>query len=1229
MKTNLRYVFTITIFFLSFYFVHGQQYWNKITSNEQAANTTLRQLEQEGFSVMSLNEEGFRNRLKQAPKRDRNSNAEELLISLPDEHGNLILFTVYEAPVLATGLSKLYPEIKSYIGFGKKRKVRVRFSVSPQGVQHMMTFLDGHTVFMEKLRKDRSEYIIYARDSRTTLKGTNCSTEVAKLSKINFSALRDNNDQTLRVYELAVSTTGEYTAFHGGTVQGALSAINATVTRVNEVYEIDLGISLVVVNETSNVIFLDPETDPYESSGLNSTVQTVLSNQVGEENYDIGHLFHQASDNGNAGCIGCVCIDGRKGSAFSATTEPTGDVFDIDYVSHEIGHQFGANHTWSFESEGFGVNHEPGSGTTIMGYAGITGSNNVQLNSDPYFHYSSIDQITDYIATTTCDEEITLNNNPPVATAGSDYIIPKGTAFVLEGSATDPDLSDPTSEDILTYTWEQIDDGVITNSNFGPSNTLGANFRSIPPSTDPVRFFPRLERIIGGNLTQINPSLNDAWETVSEVGRTFNFALTVRDNVSGAGQTNSDLIEITVEEDSGPFVVTSQTDAVTWKSGEVETISWDVARTNSAPINTFEVDILMSLDGGITFPVILVQNTENDGSHKFVVPGGIDTTNGRLMIRASDNIFLAVNSGIITVEGSEFVMNFPFVEALICQPDDLAVSFEYNTFSGFNEQTNFSASGLPAGLSVDFTPTSAAVDATMVEMLISGSSNVTPGAYPFTVSGTAPSITQSITFNLIVSADTLNEVISQSPSDGATDVFFADSLIWQSDPLAASYEIEIATDQAFNNIIESASLITSSYVPSQLNSITTYFWRVKSINSCGESNFGTPFSFTTAEINCKIFPSGDVPVTISDTGTPTVVASVFVPDDLPITDINITLDITHEFISNLRITLVSPTGTEVVLFAFDCNDSENLQVTYDDDGVTPVCGSDPALTGTLEPLQSLDAFNDESSRGNWVLIVEDTFDFDGGAINTFDLEVCAGGIFLPDADGDGVLDANDNCPNVENTNQLDTDSDGDGDACDDDDDADGILDINDNCPLIANVDQADNDGDGIGDPCDEDDDNDGVLDVNDNCPITANPDQLDNDLDGIGDICDEDDDNDGIIDTQDNCPFSFNPDQRDIDNDGEGDVCDEDILVSEAITPNGDGINDTWNIVNIDLYPDAIVSVYNRSGNEVFKAVGYTNNWNGTYDDRSERLPAGPYYYQIDLAGDGSIDFNGWIYITY
>ena len=147
---------------------------------------------------------------------------------------------------------------------------------------------------------------------------------------------------------------------------------------------------------------------------------------------------------------------------------------------------------------------------------------------------------------------------------------------------------------------------------------------------------------------------------------------------------------------------------------------------------------------------------------------------------------------------------------------------------------------------------------------------------------------------------------------------------------------------------------------------------------------------------------------------------------------------------------------------------------------------------------------------------------------------------IQDNDGDGIANQNDNCSNVANLNQLDTDEDGIGDVCDDDDDNDGVLDADDNCPLVANPDQADENNNGIGDACDFDFDEDGVLDSEDNCIHTANPDQLDTDEDGIGDVCDDDDDDDGVLDVTDNCPLVANADQSDIDNDGLGDLCDDD-----------------------------------------------------------------------------------------
>jgi gliding motility-associated-like protein len=175
----------------------------------------------------------------------------------------------------------------------------------------------------------------------------------------------------------------------------------------------------------------------------------------------------------------------------------------------------------------------------------------------------------------------------------------------------------------------------------------------------------------------------------------------------------------------------------------------------------------------------------------------------------------------------------------------------------------------------------------------------------------------------------------------------------------------------------------------------------------------------------------------------------------------------------------------------------------------------------------------------------------------------------------------------------------------------------------------DNDLDGTPDNCDPDDDNDGILDGNDNCPLLANANQLDTDSDGTGDVCDDDDDNDGVLDGYDNCPLTYNPDQNDRDNDGLGDECDTvEINVSQAITPNGDGINDTWIIYNIENHPNHIVRLYNRWGEEVMYARNYRNDWSCNHVNRTNALPSSSYYYQIDLDGDGTVEHDGWIYIT-
>jgi len=544
MKAKLHLVLSITIFFSWFYGFSQNGYWKSITASNKAAisNTQKQSL------VYEFENSGFKKALNNALINSSQ------MIYLPNFKGKLEAFLIKERAVFHPELSAKYPSIKSFVGWNLEHNKKARFSFSNNGLQVMLIdYIGGEKTFIERISRDRNQYEVFRDNIEKS--SYECKTEalVFEKDKLNKGLLVD--DQTLRTFRIAVSATGEYTNYHGGTVTDALAAINATLTRINEVYESDLGVTLELISNNEQIIYTDASTDPY-GDNLNAEIQNTLNSTIGASNYDVGHLFNKVDpglDNGNAGFIGSVCNDAQKGSAFSSAEIPEGNTFDLDYVAHELGHQFGANHTWSFESEGTGVQAEPASGTTIMGYAGIVDGNNVAPNGDDYFHYNSILQIADFLQTTSCSATSSLTNAPPVIVPLNDYLIPKGTAFVLTGDASDSDIND-----VLTYTWEQIDDGVVTTASFGPDNAIGANFRSLKPSINPVRYFPRLSRVLSGQLKQVTPNVNDAWETVSNIQRELNFALTVRDNAAGGGQTSSDIVKVEVVNNAGPFMITSQ-----------------------------------------------------------------------------------------------------------------------------------------------------------------------------------------------------------------------------------------------------------------------------------------------------------------------------------------------------------------------------------------------------------------------------------------------------------------------------------------------------------------------------------------------------------------------------------------------------------------------------------------------------------------------------------------------
>ena len=626
----------------SFAFSQSKSFWQK----ESPVNNLQVKSGKEKLpktQTYSLNIEGIKAELKKAPMRGEFSGNSNLILAFPNHLGVLENFKIMEAPVMHPDLMSKYPNIKSYAGQGiEDPTARIRFSVSPLGLQSMQLSANSEATFIEPYSNDLSQYTIYKRSDKTEdFNDFECEVKNAADKKISgMNGMRNADDAILRTYRLAVSATGEYTQYHGGTKALALAAINTTMTRVNGIYESDFNVNLILIANTDDVIYTSTSSDPYASttSGYNSALQSTLTSVIGESNYDIGHLFANLQNNGNAGCIGCVCVNNQKGSGWTSHTVPEGDNFDVDYVAHEMGHQFGGNHTFTFSNEGTGVQMEPGSGSTIMGYAGITGATDVQAHSDPYFHAVSIEQITDYIKSTSCQTNTNTGNAVPTANAGSNYTIPKGTPFVLTGAGTDAN-----SGDVLTYCWEQFNTGTSSTTNPSVNATSGPAFRSYNPSTNSKRYFPRLSTVKTGATSW-------QWEAVPNVARTFSFRLTVRDNVVGGGNNNSDDVAITVNGTAGPFIVNVPNTNVTWNAGTTQTVTWNVAGTTGNGVNASNVDIFLSTDGGDTYPISLAAGVPNDGSQDIVVPNNQGSQN-RIMVKGSNHVFFDISNSDFTIAG--------------------------------------------------------------------------------------------------------------------------------------------------------------------------------------------------------------------------------------------------------------------------------------------------------------------------------------------------------------------------------------------------------------------------------------------------------------------------------------------------------------------------------------------------------------------------------------------------
>ena len=616
------------------------------------------------FKLYNLNIEPLRQQLFSVVGNTSRST----VIVLPNANGQYEQFEVFEASNFEPDLQAQFPLIRAYSGKGITDKyATLKLSISPQGIQTMVFRTDKENEFIEAYSRDHTIYSVFKSHRQKGKLPWTCYTEDQRMAADINSQLPSvhapqSNTGQLKTMRLAQSCNGEYSnffgAFNSGQVALVLAAFNATLTRCNGVYEKDLAVHLNLIPQTTAVIYYDPATDPYTSLGSwNGQLQTTLTANIGDANYDIGHMFGASGGGGNAGCIGCVCVDGTKGRGITSPADaiPMGDNFDIDYVVHEVGHQLGANHTFSFSLEGSGQNKEVGSGITIMGYAGIT-SQDVAPHSIDIFHETSIAQIQANLANKTCPvTTVMTDNHVPVVAPVSNFTIPITTPFALTGSATDPE-GDP-----ITYCWEQNDNSTTSGnaSVASPTKLTGPNWLSFSPTASPTRLCPKLSTILSGLfVTPVLPG-GDAVaniEALSSVSRTLNFRLTVRDNrpyvpSSTIGQTQFTDMTVTVTNTAGPFKVTSPNTNVSWAGGSSQTIIWDVANTTLPPVSTANVKVSLSTDGGQTFPTVLLASTPNDGSEVVTIPAGASNT-ARVKVEAVGNIFFDISDTNFSITGA-------------------------------------------------------------------------------------------------------------------------------------------------------------------------------------------------------------------------------------------------------------------------------------------------------------------------------------------------------------------------------------------------------------------------------------------------------------------------------------------------------------------------------------------------------------------------------------------------
>ncbi len=766
----------------------------------------------------------------------------ETILEIPTPDGGMMRFRIEESPMLSAEVAAQFPTWKQFVGQGiDDPTATASFDTNDLGFHAYVLSRRGTFVIDPYSLTDKTNYIVYYKGAVGDGNRDNFSCKISDHKSkggadfFDFSAPQAfTNGTQLRTLKSAWSLTKEYTAFFGNNKTNAFAALTTTVSRMNTIFRRDLAATFTIVSDLRTVFdaandggFPDA-TDSNVASLSNRRNGTVLDTTYGQAAYDIGHVLSVTPSPNGLALSPSLCDNDpfpappasggttTKAQGFTGAPVPQGDGFDVDYVAHEIGHQFSMSHTFNNDVDGSCSTrapdsaYEPASGITIMGYGGICAPRNLAANSIEYFNLRSFDQGLGYLQGANfplpqpCGTVTATNNTPPTVTvAQANYTIPRLTPFTLTATATDP------NGDALTYLWEEFD----ANRNGGtgsrpliypvpspsptptpdnpPRNNTATDddadgivrpiFRAYNATASGSRTFPSLFYIL-------NPAGNDQTANVNSVAgnqpsatytgtlpfapatgstngyvcaptetcvrgerlptinRTMKFRATVRDNRAGGGGVADAESNVTIAAGAGPFQVTTQNASpVSWQANSTQTVTWDVAGTTANGINAANVNILLSTDGGQTFPTTILANTPNDGTQSITVPNN-PTTQARIKIEPVGNIFFDINNVNFTITAAA-----PTITVDPATLPNGTVGTAYNqtlSATGGTAPYSFAVSGgvLPFGLMlssagvISGTPTTAASFSFTVRAT-DANNNTGERTYLVTIAAAAPTIT--------------------------------------------------------------------------------------------------------------------------------------------------------------------------------------------------------------------------------------------------------------------------------------------------------------------------------------------------------------------------------------------------------------------------------------------------------------------------------------------------------